>query len=793
MFRNSLYPAVFLAGLLAVVWVGAGYVGSNALALSVASLIAVCYLAGGFELYRYRQATVTLTRAVAELSAPPSSLGDWLGRLHPSLRNAARLRIEGERVALPAPGLTPYLVGLLVLLGMLGTLLGMMTTLRGTGMALQSATDLQAIRESIAAPVTGLAFAFGTSIAGVAASAMLGLLSALCRRERGLAVQGLDLAIATTLRGHSQVHQREEAFKLLQRQTETMPALVDRLQAMMATIEQQSLLVHERQLAGQEAFHAKTEATYAGLATSVEQSLKQSIDESVRANSAALQPILDTTMAAIARETAAMAAIEQQSLLAHERQVAGQDAFHARTEAAYAQLAASVERSLKDSIGESVRVTSAVLQPVVETTMAAIARETGALHQTLTRETGVLHETVTRETGALRESVAQAVQQQVDGLSAGFATATATAATSWSQALLEQRQSNAGLIEELGNTLQGFSGRFDQGATGLLESLSTRFDASTGQAADAWKQALSQQLSANDEMAARNQQALLAAAATFEGHAVSLVGTLQDAHKQLQDALESRDQQRLAAWAENFGSMTAALGERWQQTGEQVASRQQEICDTLARTAQDISTRTQAQAQDTIAEITRLVDAASEAPKAAAEVIAELRQKLSDSMVRDTAMLDERNRLLATLETLLDAVNHASTEQRTAVDALVATSADLLDRVGTRFTDHIEAETGKLGTVGAQIAAGAVEVASLGDAFGAAVQQFGETNDKLAERLQGVEVALDKSLARSDEQLAYYVAQAKEVIDLSMLAQKQIIDDIHQLADRQASVGAQAA
>lgn len=793
MFRNSLYPVVFLAGLLAVVWVGAGYVGSNALALSVAMLIAACYLAGGFELYRYRQATVTLTRAVAELSAPPSSLGDWLGRLHPSLRNAARLRIEGERTALPAPALTPYLVGLLVLLGMLGTLLGMMTTLRGTGLALQSATDLQAIRDSIAAPVTGLAFAFGTSIAGVAASAMLGLLSALCRRERGQAVQGLDLAIATTLRSHSQAHQREEAFKLLQRQTETMPALVDRLQAMMAAIEHQSLLAHERQLAGQEAFHAKTEATYARLATSVEQSLNQSIDESARVNSAALQPILDTTMAAIARETAAMAAIEQQSLLAHERQVAGQDAFHARTEAAYAQLAASVERSLKESIGESVRLTSAVLQPVVETTMAAIARETGVLHQTLTRETGVLHETVTRETGALRESVAQAVQQQVDGLSAGFATATATAAASWSQALLEQRQSNAGLIEELGNTLQGFSSRFDQGAAGLLESLSTRFDASTGQAADAWKQALSQQLSANDEMAARNQQALVAAAATFEDHAVSLVGALQDAHKRLQDALESRDHQRLAAWAENFGSMTAALGERWQQTGEQVASRQQEICDTLARTAQDISTRTQAQAQDTIAEIARLVDAASEAPKAAAEVIAELRQKLSDSMVRDTAMLDERNRLLATLETLLDAVNHASTEQRTAVDALVATSADLLDRVGTRFTDHIEAETGKLGTVGAQIAAGAVEVASLGDAFGAAVQLFGETNDKLAERLQGVEVALDKSLARSDEQLAYYVAQAKEVIDLSMLAQKQIIDDIHRLADRQASVGAQAA
>ena len=200
MFRNPLNLAVFFVGLAAVCWIGAGYVGSNPLGLAVTVLIGACYLAGALELYRYGQATSTLEHAVADLSAAPPSLGDWLSRLHPSLRNAARLRIEGERVALPGPSLTPYLVGLLVLLGMLGTLLGMMATLRGTGMALESATDLQAIRGSLAAPVKGLGFAFGTSIAGVATSAMLGLLSALCKRERLQSVQLLDVKIATTLR-----------------------------------------------------------------------------------------------------------------------------------------------------------------------------------------------------------------------------------------------------------------------------------------------------------------------------------------------------------------------------------------------------------------------------------------------------------------------------------------------------------------------------------------------------------------------------------------------------------------
>jgi CII-binding regulator of phage lambda lysogenization HflD len=162
-------------------------------------------------------------------------------------------------------------------------------------------------------------------------------------------------------------------------------------------------------------------------------------------------------------------------------------------------------------------------------------------------------------------------------------------------------------------------------------------------------------------------------------------------------------------------------------------------------------------------------------------------------MAHDTAMLEERTQLMATLETLLSAVNHASREQRTAIDALVATSADLLDRVGTRFTDHIQAETGKLEAVASQVTVGAVEVASLGEAFGAAVQVFGDSNDRLASRLHAIEDTLEKSLVRSDEQLAYYVAQAREVIDLSLLAQKQIIEDMRQLAGPAALAGAEAA
>ncbi|MBS6361568.1 MAG: DUF802 domain-containing protein, partial [Burkholderia sp.] len=266
--------------------------------------------------------------------------------------------------------------------------------------------------------------------------------------------------------------------------------------------------------------------------------------------------------------------------------------------------------------------------------------------------------------------------------------------------------------------------------------------------------------------------------------------TMEQSHTNLQTVLEARDQQRLSAWTDSLAAMAANLSDTWQQTSAHTASRQQAICDTLARTASDMTAQAQAHASETIGEIARLVQAASEAPKAAAEVVAELRQRLSDSMVRDTAMLEERNRMLETLETLLDAVNHASTEQRGAVDALVATSAGLLDRIGSRFNDTVDAETRKLDAVAAQVTASAVEVASLGDAFGMAAQSFGESNDKLMTHLQQIEAALEKSLARSDEQLAYYVAQAREVIDLSMMSQKQIVEELQQLAGQRAPVGA---
>ncbi|KWT98759.1 MULTISPECIES: DUF802 domain-containing protein [unclassified Variovorax] len=695
--NRSLHYFVFFVGLAAVCWVGAGYIGSSPLALAITVLVGAFYLLGALELHRFQQATSTLERAVADLPDSPPSLGPWLEQLHPSLRNAVRLRIEGERVGLPGPALTPYLAGLLVLLGMLGTFLGMVVTLNGTGAALEGASDLQAIRSSLSAPVKGLGLAFGTSVAGVAASAMLGLASALYRRERLQAGQMLDTRIATSLRPWSRAHQREESVKLLQQQVQGMPELVERLQAMMTMMERQSHSLNERLISSQESFHGKAEA-------------------------------------------------------------------------AYTELAASVGRSLNESLTESARVAGATFQPVVEAAMAGIAREAAALHGTI--ELGV--------------------QRQLDGLSTRLEATTTTMTQLWQDALAGHRRDSEALSQDLRGTFDQFAQTFERRSASLVEDVSARLEATVGSVSDSWRDALAQQARASERLSGDTQQALTAAAATFEHHSASLLRTVDQAHVALQAEVASRDEQRLAAWTDALQAMAVSLQQEWQQAGARAEGRQQAICTTLAETARDISERTEAQASRTIAEITRLVQAASEAPRAAAEVIGELRQKLSEGMARDNAMLEERGRILETLGTVLDAVNHASAEQRSAIDALVGASADLLDRVGSRFTERVDAEAGKMAEVAAQLTGSAVEVASLGEAFGLAVQLFSQSNDKLVNHLQRVEATLGKSIARSDEQLAYYVAQAREVIDLSIMSQKQIVEDLQQLAASRAPVGSEA-
>ncbi|OYU97921.1 MAG: hypothetical protein CFE45_18470 [Burkholderiales bacterium PBB5] len=150
--------------------------------------------------------------------------------------------------------------------------------------------------------------ACGTSVAGVAGSAMLGRVSALCRRERLQAAQWLDAQIATHLRAYSLAHQREATLEAVQAQARLLPAVVDQLQALSAQMAQQGDSLNQRLLASQDHFHQQAQGSYTALAASVDQSLQHSLREGARLAGATLQPVVEATMAGLARETSAFQA-----------------------------------------------------------------------------------------------------------------------------------------------------------------------------------------------------------------------------------------------------------------------------------------------------------------------------------------------------------------------------------------------------------------------------------------------------------------------------------------------------
>jgi len=729
--KNSMYWGGFVLGLVVIAWVALGYVGGSPLALLMTLLIGVVYLAGAFELKRFNQATASLSQALASIPDSLPTLDSWILTFHPSLHNAVRLRVEGERVGLPAPSVTPYLVGLLVLLGMLGTFLGMVVTLNGAVLALESTTDLQTIRASLAAPVKGLGVAFGTSVAGVAASALLGLMSTLCRRERLQVSQMLDSRIATVLRGFSLAHQRQETFKALQMQAQALPGVVDKLHGMMEQMERHSQQLGERLLASQESHHREARVIYAELAASVDASLKHSLMESARIAGDTIRPAVEATMSGIAQETATLCQ----------------------------KLTSTVEAQLD---GVSARFESSV-STVSETWIRALARheQTGdALYSQLKQNLTAHTDTFERQSTTLLATV-----ERTHGvLHADLASVTRTLAD-------ETKALHAGLTQAMQSQLDGLSSRFERTAT---------------QASASWSETLGRHEQSSISMGRETQVALAATVGHFEQTSASLLASVGASHAALQEASAAQDLQRLNALTEAVESMASSLQKGWQAAGEQAHNRQQGLFAALEESARQIGATTAAQATRTIEEVAHLMQTASEAPKAAAEVIAQLRQELSASMARDNTMLQERTRIMETLGTLLDAITHASTDQRQAIDALVGTSAELLERVGTRFESRMEAEAGRMNGIAAQIELGAVEVSSLSEAFGHGVHLFSESNEKLMDALGRIEEALSASTARSDEQLAYYVAQAREVIDLSIMSQKQVIEDLQGLAGRTA-------
>jgi len=218
------YAAVAIPGLLGLLVIGrtAGiYLGTDPLALSIVVVMGVGFALGFVELFArlWRAAAIDAeTRAL-----PVPATDDAVDAASPGLKAFLRSRIEHAGTPPVRESFTPYLVGLMVMLGLLGTLLGLFETLRGAGLALTESTNVDALRTGLSGPMRGLTRSFGCSAAGVMTSAMLGLAAVFVRRAEARALAVVHAYANGPLRGLSPLRRQLDALDQLSVQGEALP------------------------------------------------------------------------------------------------------------------------------------------------------------------------------------------------------------------------------------------------------------------------------------------------------------------------------------------------------------------------------------------------------------------------------------------------------------------------------------------------------------------------------------------------------------------------------------------
>jgi hypothetical protein len=704
-----LFITAALLGALAILWMAVGFIGANPLALLVTAVIGFVYALGLVELMQFRSATANLAANLAKVDDSETfSLQSWLDHLHPSLRNSVGQRIEGEKVGLPAPVFSPYLVGLLVMLGLLGTFVGMVDTMQGAVTALQGSTELVAIRAGLAAPIQGLSLAFGTSVAGIAASAMLGLNATLSRRERMLVTRQLDHCITGPLRQHSLHYNRQQTYQAMQSQAQALPEVAQQLGAMAGELERMGQQLSQQLLDNQERFHQSTEQQYQALASSVESSLRDTLTSSGKLAGESIAPAVEQAMGHLTTQ----ATETQQKLL---------------------------------------EVTEHLLQ-------SRAANEADWLEQQGTRMQAM--------TQGLREDLASLTTSLGEALSAQREEASQRD-TEVSQRLADIQSATA---EQLQAIHQSANEQLSQTQITAAEQLATLQQDTAGQLGSLQENATRQMA---DTQASTVQNLEKLQVSTSDGLA-KLQASTTESIEQLQTSLTDTLQQLNSSLSDNVSQLQATAAQQLAALETTAATQ----LGALETTAAEQLAGLGRELQDPMSE---LIATASETPRAAAEVIGKLREEVSNNMERDNQLLEERKRILEDLSTLSSSLQQSSAQQQAAIEQLVSSSGEVLAGVSEQFSEQLNSEADKLSEITADAAGSAADIASLGESFSLAVQLFSDSNSHLVENLGRIEASMEKSTERSDEQMSYYVAQAREIIDQSMLSQREIIEELRRL------------
>jgi hypothetical protein len=754
--NRVIFTTVFLLGISVIAWMGVGFIGSNLLALTIIAVIACVYFVGFIELIQFRRATSSLHRFLLAISSEQpvcaNQLDQKLSQLHSSLKNSVRLRIEGERVPLPAPVLTPYLVGLLVMLGLLGTFAGMVDTLQGAVIALEGTTELQAVRAGLAAPIKGLGLAFGTSVAGVAASAMLGLLSTLSRRDRMLSTRVLDSKISTTLRIFSLSFNRQETYRALQGQAQAFPDVVDKIELLTLKIEGMGAGLSSKLVNDQTVFHESVKQNYIHLATSVAESLQESIRESGRVTSEAVLPLFKNAIQDISICLAENVSRTHENL----------------SETTKSQLDAISTQVLKSSNEASASWKVGLIEHE-RSNQDFVSELSGAL--------GSFNDSFQLKSTKLLESFEKNSQSllltQANDNDKRFAI--------WCEAL---ESSQDRLSNQLESTSVTFSDELKQ-VNSLqklnLENMANQLESTSASLMDNWENSTTASISLHERLSETLQRVASDVVGESKSTNEAMMSTIVELLKTSEELVATRvksESEWLSSYETRMKDVVTMVCTELKLLVEVEQARGIQTTDQLVKLETTVATQLAVLGNALEAPMTRLIETASETPKAAAEVISHLRREISNNIERDNSLLEERAQIIESLDALFKSLEQNSIGQRDAVEKLVHSSSSMLRDVGNHFTKNVESEVDKLSVISDNFSGSAVEMASLGDAFSHSVELFNQSTGCLIENLSRIEESLNTSTNKSDDQMAYYIAQAREIIDHSMSSQQGIIDQL---------------
>ncbi len=644
-----LFIVAFVLGTIAIVWMGSVFMATNIPAFIVIVAIGIAYGIGVFELVQYRYATLTLHRALSKVQDKIEDLNIWLDNLDVSLRNSVRMRIEGDRAGLPTPVLSPYLVGLLVMLGLLGTFLGMVDTLKGAVTALEGTTEIQAIRIGLATPIKGLSLAFGTSVAGVAASAMLGLMSTLCRRDRIMETRHLDTRTAVEFEHFSLPQQQQKTFMALQYQTQALPELADKLNRVVDKLDHLG-----------------------------------------------------------------------------DRLSGNQERFHTSVKTIYSDFSASMDKFYRESLIDSIQLAAETIKPMLQEAIKEITIETKTLHQQTVRAT----------------------TEELEALSISFSSASQAVAETWQSGLDAQKQTAEGLAGKMDRSFESFKEQFEHMATSLLSSVSREINES-----------IDQQKNLDEKRLRLWTDSLEQSQKETSSHLAEIFS----AHGNITDVLQA-----------------AVLG---------LKNNVQTFSDQIHRTAGEllkssedlIQNRIKTEAEWTEHQRERMHTLTSELKSELATLREDEARRIQTAAERENQMLEDRRGMVNELNSLSKTLTLTVKKQNEGIEQVVHAAERMFAEISNRFSENVTKETSNFVNVADRFAVSAVEMAGLGDTFGTAVSTFIQSNNTLVENLACIEAALEKVTSRSDDQLAYYVAQAREIIDQCMLSQKEFFEQMHQV------------